>query len=148
MVAFTRILHRTTDDALSNKLPTFRANPLHPGACRGCRSRHRGSTWHARASQRLPRCSGKDHAFIPCCATCAECDGWCEYPVADRPNAVRQFLLAAKADPSLIKVRAAAAACSRCGRRAVQWWQWRQLRGGTAPAAAERRRAMVELGGL
>ncbi|PSC68556.1 MCM10-like protein [Micractinium conductrix] len=62
MVAFTRILHRTTDDALSNKLPTFRANPLHP-----------------------------------------ECDGWCEYPVADRPNAVRQFLLAAKADPSLIK---------------------------------------------
>ncbi|KAL4451270.1 hypothetical protein ABPG77_009342 [Micractinium sp. CCAP 211/92] len=62
MVAFTRILHRTTDDALSTKLDTFRANPLHP-----------------------------------------ECDGWCDYPVADRPNAVRQYLQAAKADPSLIK---------------------------------------------
>lgn len=34
----------------------------------------------------------------------AECDNWCEYPVADRPNAVRQFLDAAKKDPSMIKV--------------------------------------------
>jgi hypothetical protein len=32
------------------------------------------------------------------------CDGWCEYPVSDRANAVRQFLQAARADPSLIKV--------------------------------------------
>ncbi|EFN57057.1 hypothetical protein CHLNCDRAFT_143799 [Chlorella variabilis] len=31
MVAFTRILHRTTDDALSPCVPTFRADPLHPG---------------------------------------------------------------------------------------------------------------------
>lgn len=62
MVAFTRILHRTSDDALSTKLPTFRANPLHP-----------------------------------------ECDGWCDYPVADRPNAVRQFLLAARSDATVIR---------------------------------------------
>ena len=34
----------------------------------------------------------------------AECDNWCDYPVADRPNAVRQFMEAAKADPSMIKV--------------------------------------------
>jgi hydroxyproline O-arabinosyltransferase len=33
-----------------------------------------------------------------------KCDGWCEYPVSDRPNAVRQFLDAAKKDPSMIKV--------------------------------------------
>jgi len=32
MVGFTRILHRTTDDALSPLVPTFRADPLHPGA--------------------------------------------------------------------------------------------------------------------
>lgn len=31
MVGFTRILHRSTDDALSPVIPTFRANPLHPG---------------------------------------------------------------------------------------------------------------------
>jgi hypothetical protein len=35
MVAFTRILHRQTDDALSPRVPTFRANPLHPGGCAG-----------------------------------------------------------------------------------------------------------------
>lgn len=32
------------------------------------------------------------------------CDNWCEFPVSDRPNAVAQFLEAAEADPSLIKV--------------------------------------------
>lgn len=32
-----------------------------------------------------------------------ECDGWCDYPVADRPNAVRQFLDAAARDPSMVK---------------------------------------------
>eukprot|EP00891_Asterochloris_glomerata_P007790 jgi/Astpho2/7790/fgenesh1_pm.00117_%23_7_t len=31
------------------------------------------------------------------------CDVWCEFPVADRPNAVRQWLDAAVLDPSLIK---------------------------------------------
>ncbi|CAD7702596.1 unnamed protein product [Ostreobium quekettii] len=31
------------------------------------------------------------------------CDLWCDFPVADRPGAVRQFLLAAKTDPALIK---------------------------------------------
>lgn len=50
-------------------------------------------------------------------ARLAECDNWCDYPVADRPNAVRQYLQAAKADPSLIKARRAggaspAGACS------------------------------------
>ena len=35
MVAFTRILHRQTDDALSPRVPTFRADPLHPGGCAG-----------------------------------------------------------------------------------------------------------------
>ena len=37
------------------------------------------------------------------------CDQWCEFPVSDRPNAVKQFLHAAKADPTLIKVR-----CVQC----------------------------------
>ena len=32
------------------------------------------------------------------------CDTWCEFPVSDRPNAVMQFLKAAKADPTMIKV--------------------------------------------
>ena len=32
-----------------------------------------------------------------------KCDGWCEFPVADRPNAVRQFFSAAAKDPSMIK---------------------------------------------
>lgn len=31
------------------------------------------------------------------------CDNWCEYPVSDRANAVRQFLEAAQRDSSLIK---------------------------------------------
>lgn len=34
-----------------------------------------------------------------------KCDGWCEFPVSDRPNAVAQFFSAAKKDPSMIKVR-------------------------------------------
>jgi hypothetical protein len=32
-----------------------------------------------------------------------KCDGWCEYPVSDRANAVRQFFAAAKADASMLK---------------------------------------------
>jgi hypothetical protein len=32
-----------------------------------------------------------------------KCDGWCEFPVADRPNAVKQFFAAAASDASLIK---------------------------------------------
>ena len=32
------------------------------------------------------------------------CDAWCEFPVSDRPNAVRQFFDAAAQQPSLIKV--------------------------------------------
>ena len=32
------------------------------------------------------------------------CDAWCEFPVSDRPNAVRQFMDAAVRDPSMIKV--------------------------------------------
>lgn len=32
------------------------------------------------------------------------CDTWCEFPVSDRPNAVVQFLKAAKTDPTMIKV--------------------------------------------
>eukprot|EP00892_Ulva_mutabilis_P001996 jgi/Ulvmu1/11798/UM080_0009.1 len=31
------------------------------------------------------------------------CDTWCEFPVADRPNAVKQFLAAAAEDRSLVK---------------------------------------------
>jgi hypothetical protein len=31
-----------------------------------------------------------------------ECDGWCDYPVSDRPNAVRQFMDAARDDPAII----------------------------------------------
>ena len=33
-----------------------------------------------------------------------ECDTWCEFPVADRPNAVQQWIDAAKKDPTMIKV--------------------------------------------
>ena len=32
-----------------------------------------------------------------------ECDHWCWFPVADRANAVQQWLDAAAVDPSLIK---------------------------------------------
>ena len=32
-----------------------------------------------------------------------KCDAWCEFPVADRPNAVAQFFAAAAAAPALIK---------------------------------------------
>lgn len=32
------------------------------------------------------------------------CDTWCEFPVSDRPNAVRQFFDAAAKDASLIQV--------------------------------------------
>ena len=34
-----------------------------------------------------------------------KCDNWCEYPVSDRANAVRQFFEAAKSDKALIKAR-------------------------------------------
>jgi len=32
-----------------------------------------------------------------------ECDEWCEYPVSDRANAVKQFFYAAKSDASMIQ---------------------------------------------
>lgn len=32
-----------------------------------------------------------------------ECDQWCDFPVADRPNAVRQWMSAVDKDPSLLK---------------------------------------------
>jgi hypothetical protein len=32
-----------------------------------------------------------------------QCDGWCDYPVANRPPAIRDFFLAAKKDPDMIK---------------------------------------------
>ena len=32
------------------------------------------------------------------------CDSWCDFPVSDRPNAVRQFFDAAVRQPSLIQV--------------------------------------------
>lgn len=62
MVAFTRVLHRTTGDVLMNEVPTYRVEPQDP-----------------------------------------KCDIWCEFPVADRPGAIRQFIAAAAKDPSLIK---------------------------------------------
>jgi hypothetical protein len=39
------------------------------------------------------------------------CDTWCDFPVADRPNAVRQWIAAAEKDPSMIKVRTRQHAC-------------------------------------
>ena len=33
-----------------------------------------------------------------------KCDTWCDFPVADRANAVAQWITAAKADSSLIQV--------------------------------------------
>ena len=35
-----------------------------------------------------------------------ECDEWCEFPVSDRPDAVRQWLHATEEDPSMILVSA------------------------------------------
>jgi hypothetical protein len=32
-----------------------------------------------------------------------KCDEWCDFPVADRPNAVKQWIDAAAKDPSMIK---------------------------------------------
>jgi hypothetical protein len=32
-----------------------------------------------------------------------ECDNYCEFPVADRPNAVQQWIDAVAANPSLLK---------------------------------------------
>ncbi|MEW5317898.1 MAG: hypothetical protein WDW38_009160 [Sanguina aurantia] len=61
LTGFTRILHRTSDDAFVGEIPTFRAAPLHP-----------------------------------------ECDNWCDFPVADRPNAVHQWVKAALLDPTLV----------------------------------------------
>lgn len=51
LAAFTRVLHRTTDDELVHEIPTQRFDPLHP-----------------------------------------DCDVWCSYPVADRANAIQQWL--------------------------------------------------------
>lgn len=42
MVGFTRILHRTAHDGLSPVVPTWRANPLHPGAAGGRQAAERG----------------------------------------------------------------------------------------------------------
>lgn len=36
------------------------------------------------------------------------CDSWCEFPVSDRPNAVRQFFDAAQKDSSMLQVMTAA----------------------------------------
>lgn len=37
LLALTRILHRSEDDELSPYVPTFRAQPLHPGGrCVAC----------------------------------------------------------------------------------------------------------------
>ena len=33
-----------------------------------------------------------------------ECDVWCDFPVADRPNAVAQWISAVQNDPSMLKV--------------------------------------------
>ena len=55
MAGFTRILHRTRDDALVREVPTLRVAPRTPS-----------------------------------------CDGWCGFPVADRPEAVRSFFAAVR----------------------------------------------------
>jgi hypothetical protein len=61
LAGFTRILHRSSDDALVGEVPTFRASPLTPA-----------------------------------------CDAWCEHPVGDRPDAVRQFFDAARVEKGLV----------------------------------------------
>ena len=152
-VAFTRILHRSTDDALSPVIPTFRANPLHPGGWGGAprrapraagpgarpaqdRAAHRAGGGSAPVDPQRASLPSLPLAPPPCpgCGgwcdhpggrlTCslppslpplhplhnhvnentAECDAWCDYPVADRPNAVRQFLDAAARDPGMVQV--------------------------------------------
>ncbi len=47
------------------------------------------------------------------------CDTWCEFPVSDRPNAVRQFFDAAVKDASLIQVTTTLLDYSLCGFAAV-----------------------------
>lgn len=101
MVAFTRILHRTTDDALSPCVPTFRADPLHPGALRGLapgrehgRGGDGGRAWGClppaacllaagqAPGQRVPASAACGGPSAECCAP----PGWC--PPAGRAHAV------------------------------------------------------------
>ena len=42
------------------------------------------------------------------------CDNWCEFPVSDRPNAVRQFLDAAVQQPDLIQVSTTSTLLTSC----------------------------------
>lgn len=44
-----------------------------------------------------------------------ECDGWCEYPVSDRANAVRQFFDAAETNKSMIRVKGGVGGWVECG---------------------------------
>lgn len=121
------------DDELSPFVPTFRANPLHPGAppVGGCTAAPPGRRTPAAGSQRRgmaqpcppggPTCACRPGTDLGATALPpllpAGCDGGkprlCRYPVADRANAVKQFLAAADREPSLIQARQAPAAGAR-----------------------------------
>lgn len=96
------------DDELSPFIPTFRAIPLHPGAWELLQGRPA-----AACKARLLPLTVPGPPPLP-----AECDGGrpvlCRYPVADRANAVRQFLAAADLNPALIKVGAVQAIARGC----------------------------------
>eukprot|EP00887_Chlorella_sp_A99_P004360 scaffold15.g4360.t1 len=92
MVAFTRILHRSKGDVLMGEVPTYRRAAQKTSAGR-----------RAQESRRSGERAEEEGEGVGADPLHPECDGWCEYPVADRPNAVRQFMDAAKTDPSMIK---------------------------------------------
>jgi hypothetical protein len=73
MVGFTRILHRTTHDALSPRVPTFLATPLHPGAlAAGSKQWAAYRRCQAAGSSGLQHCLPM-HEAASCALHCAYC---------------------------------------------------------------------------
>jgi hypothetical protein len=137
MVAFTRILHRTAHDALSPYIPTFRADPPHPGGRRrrrrvggrrGGPERSRTLVWPLALLLVHLSLLVLSTACLSMLLPAAECDGGrtprrgapsCRYVVADRPSAVRQFLRAAQRSAGVIQVGGAALLQQPQGQRAA-----------------------------
>ncbi len=119
LVAFTRILHRQKGDVLMGevRLLVCQLQDL----CNDVISRPLCS----RGKQSFAQCAPQGVTVLPSGLVepvgsvgwlqvptwranplTPECDTWCEFPVADRPNAVQQWVNAAKADPSMLQVGA------------------------------------------
>lgn len=88
------------------QVPTFRSDPLTPQCDEWC-AFQQGPALRLRYSRPGILCcllpaSVAWEASPQCCWAIAPCR--CEYPVSDRPNAVRQFFDAVKRNASLVKV--------------------------------------------